>query len=153
MEQDDNPQQPGLAETICLLVARARADVDQAVACKGIVDCTTGVAVVRQVLGTLPITADGAVVIHDDAVYHPDFDGGLRIVKAADYDDDWQRLRTALTACGAVYTADDGSDLPEWVGCHGIYESETGHTENNVYPLHECYSTVEAARAAKAATQ
>ena len=33
-----------------------------AIACKGIVDCTGDVPVVRRMLGTLPVTADGCVI-------------------------------------------------------------------------------------------
>jgi len=106
MEQDDNPQQPGLAETICLLVARARADVEQAVACKGIVDCTTGVAVVRQVLGKLILTNDGAVMADEGSVWYILPPGSVTRIAGMDcglhYDSCYPRFSTQAAAQAAL---------------------------------------------------
>ena len=56
-------------EDVAAALQAAAGPIAEALACKGIVDCSGAKAVVRQVLGTLPVTADGAVVGEDAAAW------------------------------------------------------------------------------------
>jgi hypothetical protein len=98
--------------------------VNEALSSGGIVDCTGSGPVVRKVLGTLPVTADGCVAGCGAAVYHPD-----------------QAHKFALGVQDY-----DTVDVPLKIGADNFV------CESISVDVTECYSTEEAARAAKEAS-
>ena len=66
--------------------------VNEARSCGGIIDCTGDVPCVRRVLGSLPVTADGAVVATGGVVYFIAFGGTcLMHATAGDVRKGWVR--------------------------------------------------------------
>lgn len=106
-----------------------------------------GKVVVRKVPGELPVTADGVVVSHGDSVFYPGEDAALDVLRGLH---DWRDTVRALNESGHE-TRDDG-DLPEWIGYRSYYEHDTGYGEEAAHPLSMCYSTREAAEAARKGT-
>lgn len=93
--------------------------------------------VVRKVLGTLPITADGCVVMPGIEVFHPQQDFSFHLEVMALHGDERQ---------------DDDYPLPEdceYMGHYSYYERDTGYSTYESYDVRACYSTREAAEAAK----
>lgn len=107
-----------------------------------------GKVVVRKVLGTLPVTADGVVVEKGADVFHPGEPGVLEVMRGLH---DWRDTVKALNESG--HATKDDSDLPEWIGYRSYYEHDTGYSEEAAYPLSLCYSTREAAEAAAKSMQ
>ena len=48
-----------------------KALMKKAIETRGIIDCTGDVPLVRKVLGTLPVTADGFLACQNSVVWHP----------------------------------------------------------------------------------
>lgn len=107
-----------------------------------------GKVVVRKVLGTLPVTADGVVVEKGADVFCPGEPGVLEVMRGLH---DWRDTVKALNESG--HATKDDSDLPEWIGYRSYYEHDTGYSEEAAYPLSLCYSTREAAEAAAKSMQ
>lgn len=85
----------------------------EALACKGIVDCTGAKAVVRPLFGTLPVTADDVVC-----------------------------------GIGAIVYTENGAT---WQACvhNAAHEPSRCEGGDPSFPLHQCYSTREAAEAGR----
>jgi hypothetical protein len=95
---------------------------------------------VRKVLGTLPITADGAIANADSYVYHP------------------SQIESAVVKELSVASMHDSfvnnknfplSEDCNHVGVAGYYEPDTGYAEQYVFDVRDCYSTRTAAEAAR----
>ena len=106
----------------------------EAVALRGIIDCTGEVPCVRRVLGVLPVTADGCVVQVDEYVYHPEGKHSLRVAR---YDESY-----------GDHNEDPLPDDCEFCAVRSYYEHDTGYSEFEMYDVRRCYSTPEAAKAA-----
>lgn len=90
-----------------------------------------------RVLGTLPVTADDVIVMDGEQVYHPDADGSFRLI--------------VRPAC--EHDAED-KDFPlpddcEWVASYSYYEHDNGYSQYETYDIRQCYSTRDAALAAR----
>jgi hypothetical protein len=89
--------------------------------------------------GVLPITKDNCVVCPDHYVYHPDQDMAFNL--------------RVTPHCGDPVDDHNGKELPGdcyWVANYSYWESDTGASQWELYDLRDCYSTREAAEAARA---
>lgn len=99
-------------------------------------------AAYRAITDKLPKTADGVVVIVGDWLYHPDWDCPTYIEVVRCYDE----------SIAMRYKAENGTDSPddaEYFAEAWYYEEDTGYKEYFIRTVQECYSTREAALAAK----
>ena len=95
--------------------------------------------VVRRVLGTLPVTKDGVVAMPGTEVFHPDQD---------------TQFHLEVMRCDWTWV-DDEFPLPEgceYVAHYSYYEHDTGFSARETYDVGACYSTREAALAARGNT-
>lgn len=100
-----------------------------------------------RLLGTLPVTADGCVAMPDECnVYAPGCDEALQPVRSIRFDEDPNTMAERLRECGFQFP---GESLPEFVAVWTDYDRDTGAYDEFVAPLSACYSTPEAASAAK----
>lgn len=90
--------------------------------------------VVRKLKGEFPITADGVMVQLGEDVWHPESGEALRV---GEYEGDADHNKMPL--------ADDCT----FCAFFSYYETDTGYSEYEVYDVRQCYSTPEAAEAAK----
>lgn len=93
--------------------------------------------VVRKVLGTLPLTADGCVVMMGEEVFHPEQDPSFHLEVMPLHPD-----------------TEPDKDFPipedcEYIGHYSYYERDTGFSQYESYDVRSCYSTSEAAEAAR----
>lgn len=104
----------------------------------GIVDYSDpkAVGMVRKLKGEFPITADGVMVQLGEDVWHPESGEALRV---GEYEGDADHNKMPL--------ADDCT----FCAFYSYYEIDTGYSEYEVYDVRQCYSTPEAAEAAKEA--
>ena len=92
---------------------------------------------VRKIMGTLPITKDGVIAMPGIEVYHPKQDLHFHLVVMKHFDD--------------TLPSDD-FPLPddcEYIAHYSYWEQETGYSQYETYDVRDCYSTKEAAEAAK----